>query len=291
MSEKLQRHHYVPKFYLAHWCVKNEDLLLLHTKDEFGKVFIGKKSPYSVSYLRGLYTSSPEKHPFPTLPSNHIEDNFFKRLDNDASLIHKKLVESGVASLNSDERTIWSMFINSLLERGPVRINEVLEKANAHTEELIQSMSNLLNSSPYGQPPPMSYIDIPALARNSVLTGMVHSICDHKTLEYFFNLRWTITHLTGGEDHFLTGDCPVVINGGQSETYPIHVISIALSPNKLLIMHTDSDEFDEEIFVKLSMVHNPLIVEQTQKYLVSSRAMTDEGCIKNKRILDLMFKK
>lgn len=55
-------------------------------------------------------------------------------------------------------------------------------------------------------------------------------------------------------------------------------------------MHSNEEKFDKEFLNKLSFLHNILIVQQTQKYLVSDRVLTDDGYVKNKKIFETMYK-
>lgn len=286
--KKLQRHHYVPKFYLASWCIENDDLLLLHTKTSNGSIKSGLKSPYSVSYVRGLYTLLPEIHPFQKDTSDHIEASFFSKLDDDASKLYRRILKSGISTISAEDRYLWALFVNSLLERCPVRINEVISEANEHTMKMVEDFHR--TGDPRVVQNAFKHIDVNALSRNAVLHGMVRNICDAETLEYFSRMHWATIDLPDGADHFLTGDTPIVVNGAQSEKFPVLTLSMALSPKKLLIMHANDEAFDKEFFSLLAFLHNILIVQQTQKYLISDRILTDDGYVKNKRIFESMFK-
>lgn len=249
ITKKLQRHHYVPKFYLANWCIENDDLLLLHTKTSNGSIKSGRKSPYSVSYVRGLYTLLPEIHPFQKNTSDHIEASFFSKLDDDASKLYRRILKSGISTINAEDRYLWALFVNSLMERSPVRINEVISEANEHTLKMVEDFHR--TGDPRIVQNAFKHIDVNALSRNAVLHGMVRYICDAETLDYFSKLCWVTIDLPDGADHFLTGDTPLIVNGAHPVKSPVYTLSLALTPKKLLIMHSNEEKFDKEFLNKL----------------------------------------
>jgi hypothetical protein len=286
---KLQKHHYVPKFYLSKWCVVDQDFFWVHTKTAFNEIKIGLKPPSSISFERGLYATSPEGFPFDTPASSDLEKNFFRKIDDAASIIHLKLINSGVGSISKKERQEWALFINSLLERSPKRINDALQKANNEAPQLMTKYHQDLNLDASSFDNLFQNLDIDALTRNAVLWGMVRWISDTETLQYFMNMHWVIITQPSGEDHFLTGDTPVVVNASSKESLPIHIMSIALSPTKLLIMHQHSEAFDDNAVRHLAIIHNILIATQTEKFLVSSKVLNDNGHVKNKKILETIY--
>jgi hypothetical protein len=110
--------------------------------------------------------------------------------------------------------------------------------------------------------------------KNSVRHVLVSRIKEEAVIEYFAKMRWAVIHLSIEGEHFITSDKPVVINAGQEEN-PIHCLSVSISPNKLFIAHSDSSEFDEEFLRTLTVIHNIIIMERAEKYVVSSKKMDD----------------
>lgn len=288
-TNRSQKHHYVPKFYLAKWRVEGNDFFWVHTKTAFNEIKTGLKPPSSISFERGLYATSPESFPFDTPASNEIEKDFFRKIDDAASIVHLKLLNEGVAALSPNERYEWALFINSLLERSPKRINNVLARAKNEAPQLMSKYQQNLKLNSAGFDNLLQKLDMDALTRNAILFAMVQWIIDPPTLQYFMNMEWMIIAQPPGEDHFLTGDYPVVVNGTTEETSPIFIMSIAISPTKILIMYKNPEVFDEDSLRHLAVIHNILIATQTEKFLVSSKVLTDDGHVKNKKILETIY--
>ncbi|PKO25792.1 MAG: hypothetical protein CVU35_02350 [Betaproteobacteria bacterium HGW-Betaproteobacteria-8] len=284
----MQRHHYVPQFYLREWYVSGKSAFWLYCRDDDGRLIFGHKSARSVGYQSGLYSVIPEIFGIQTSVSNEFEEKFFSPLDSAASRVSRKLIKSGLPSLSTEDRLVWSLFVNSLLERSPTRINEVKEDAKIIAEKCVYELKERFGMSETDQRCFWEMLDIPAITNNAVLTGMVKWICDNETIRHFFDMAWVVIRLPEGKNHFLTGDTPVVVNGDNSGT-PIHVLSLALSPSALLVMHTRDEEFDEDFIKKMALLHSPLIAKQTKRYLISSRELLDDGNVKYRRILSEIF--
>jgi hypothetical protein len=118
----MQRHHYVPQFYLRKWYVPGQSEFLLYYRDDAGRVLYGRRSAKSVGFVKGLYATVPDFLGVHHELSNEIEQKFFSPLDSMASEVHRKLLASGTDGLSSKDRFVWSLFVNSLLERSPARI-------------------------------------------------------------------------------------------------------------------------------------------------------------------------
>lgn len=284
----MQRHHYVPQFYLREWYVPGKNEFWLYCRDDAGRILSGRRSARSVGYHKGLYSTIPEFLGIPRSSSNEIEEKFFSPLDSAASQVHRKLLVSGASSLSAEERFIWSLFMNSLLERSPTRINEIKERAKETAAECISELKECLGMPDKDRNYFWKTLDVDAMTHNAVLSGMVQWIRNGETIRHFYGMAWTVFQLPKGKDHFLTGDSPVVVNG-DSGNNPIHVLSLALSPDTLLVMHTRDKDFDEEFIRKLSILHSVLIAKQTKRYLVSSRELLDNGHVKYRRVLNEIF--
>lgn len=284
----MQRHHYIPQFYLRKWYVpgKKEFWLYCHNS---GRITARLRAARSVAYCKGLYSTIPEFLGIKPTVSDEIELKFFSPLDSVASNVHQKILSSGVASLIPEERWIWSVFVNSLLERSPTRISQVKEVARKIVDNTILNLRSRITESRSEASYPWEMLNLEAVVNNTVLGEMMKWISDGETVHHLYGMCWTVTRLREGKNHFITGDTPVVINGGGNKK-PIHLVSLALSPNTLLLMHSrDSDTFDDEFIKNAAILHTPLIAQQTKRYLVSSRELLDEGNVKYRRILHEIF--
>jgi len=241
-----------------------------------------------VSYQNGLYSIFPEILGIQNSVSDELEEKFFSPLDSAASLVSTKLLKSGPRSLSAEDRLVWSLFVNSLLERSPTRISEIKEDAKKIAAKSVNELKKRFGMPEADQRRFWEKLNISAMTNNAVLAGMVKWICDNETIRHFFDMAWVVIRLPEGKDHFLTGDTPVIVNGASGGS-PIHVLSLSLSPSTLLIMHTRDEEFDEDFIQKLAVLHSPLIAAQTKRYLVSSRELLDDGKVKYRKLSNEMF--
>lgn len=277
------RHHYVPKFYLKTWRASDGKGLWLYSRDAKGQVRAYRRSPKSVGYVNDLYSLRPET-PYSVLDPRPdvIEQDFFALIDNAAAPVHQKLLALGVKSLDGEDRDIWALFLNSLIERGPDRIEEI-ERCDS-PEKIKDEILRRLGSSDF-----LKKIDISSMHHNSVRRALVRYITDGAFISYVSQMRWAAVDITADDEHLITGDTPVLINGGSDST-PVHCLSIALSPSKLLIIHKNSEDFDECFIRTLTAIHNVVIVQQAEQYVISSRELKDGSHTRYSRLVQEFIK-
>lgn len=273
------RHHYVPQFYLREWRDKDYKGVWLYKRNTADQITFRRRSPKSIGYVENLYSLKPEtKWPVLNYEADAIEKSFFSVIDDAASLVHQKLISSGVNSLSSQDRLDWALFLNSLIERNPKRINEIEQSFSI--EEIKQEFVKRWGKSTF-----LDNLDIDAVHHNSIRNALANYIADETFVNHVANMRWAIVHLSIDGEHFLTADMPLLINGGVAGN-PIHLMSIALTPNKLMILHTDSKEFDENLLRTLSVMHNISIIDNTQKHLISSQKLKNAICTQYSLIVE-----
>lgn len=273
-----RRHHYVPRFYLKMWRAPDGKGLWLYSRDKGGGVSAYRRSPKSVGYETDLYSLKPET-PYSALNSRAdiIERDFFARIDAAAALVHQKLLVSGVKSLTGEDKAVFALFLNSVMERGPRRIEEIerLDSPEMIRDEIFELL---------GCPDFLHGIDWSAIHRNSILRALVDYISDATFIEYISQMRWATVDIAHDGEHLVTGDMPILINGG-SDSQPVHCLSIALSPKRLLIAHGESEEFDKRFIRTLAAIHNVIIVQQAERYVISSRELQDGPHTKYSRVI------
>lgn len=279
-----RRHHYVPQFYLKAWQASDGKGLWLYSRDAKGRVRAYRRSPKSVGYVTDLYSLMPET-PYPALDSRPdvIERDFFALIDAAAATVHQKLLASGIKSLTSQDRGVWALFLNSLMERGPGRIEEVEQSDSP--EKIRNEIFQRLGRRDF-----LNKIDWSAMHRNSVRRALVDYISDGAFIDYVSQLRWATVDIPLDNEHLVTSDAPVLINGG-ADSDPVHCLSIALSPRRLLIAHGHAEEFDGDFIRTLAVIHNVIIVQQAERYVISSRELKDGPHTKYSRVAHEFMKK
>lgn len=285
MNGESHRHHFVPQFYVRTWYESDCDGFCLYFRDKQNRIRLWRRSARAVAFVHDLYSLQPDGLGPRESSSDELEKNFFSRIDSAAGAIYDKLLSSGVTSISAEERPVWALFVNSLLERSPKRIREIESKASDVLDKSIAELERRWRNPSTWPAMKASLLTMnkTAAARNAALTSLTSYIVDQRFIEYVASMAWQIIELRVGADHFLTGDTPIVVNAGGSAA-PIYMLSMALSPRRLLVMHTEDKAFDVDFFAMLAMGHNIVITKQTEKYLVSSRELADSHHIKYTRI-------
>lgn len=283
-SKTSHRHHFVPQFYLRAWQDAECKNIWVYTRNKQNQISYRHRPAKAVGYVNNLYSLKPEGiwsalNP----PPDAIEKSFFSLIDNDAAKVHQKLITSGLSSLTSRDKLEWALFLNSLIERNPKRISEM--ESQFSIEEIKDKFIER-----WGKSNLLDQIDISAIHHNSLRHALVQYITDESFITHVANMRWVTVDIPFEGEHLLTSDMPLLINGGVAGK-PIHLLSIALTPKRLLIIHSNVEEFDERLIRTLSVMHNIAIVENTQKYLISSRMITDGPFTKYSRVLNAKLNK
>ena len=284
LKQVSHRHHYVPRFYLRTWQSLDGKGVWLYARNKGNRITYNRRSSKSVGYVEDLYSLKPEtKWHVLNHECDAIEKTFFSVIDDAAALVHQKLISSGINALSDKDRLDWALFLNSLLERSPKRISE-MERSFSGEGIKEQYIAR------WGKSEILDDIDFSAVHHNSIRSALADNISDKAFVNYVANMRWTTVHHSIEGEHFLTSDTPLLVNGGM-EGNRIHLLSIALTPNKLMIIHTDSEEFDEYFLRMLSIFHNIGIVDSTKKYLISSKELKDGTHTKFTKVVEERFNK
>lgn len=103
-------------------------------------------------------------------------------------------------------------------------------------------------------------------------------------------MRWGIVSIPFEDEHFLTSDKPLLINGVKdTPDLPILLLSIALSPKKLLVLHAEDEQFNDDFVRMLAILHSPLIAERAEKHLISAKRIKNGRFVKYEKIIAEMF--
>jgi hypothetical protein len=225
------RHHYNPQFYLKQFVDAAGEVLRTFLGPDGvlrEKRFFPKATGYD-EYLDSLrqpiaYQAAPR--------SDAIETDILRPLDGHAANAMKKMIVGGPSSLGDAERAHWALFMNSLLERHPTKLGErdnaARNLAEDHRKRFLANRS-VTPAAHERWTRVLLEFSCEAAATNAVRALMVREILEPTVIDYFKGMTWIKAHVeTNTEMEFVTGDVPIVLNGGASG--PIEAMSIALSP-------------------------------------------------------------
>src|SRR4051812_27838616 len=111
------RNHFVPVFLLRAWAASDpEEKVRVFTLTARG-VQTSRLAPRSTGYEDDILTLTRDV--VAGMDKHAIERVFLQVVDNDAHLVHQKLLAQGLASLTRKDRLSWVRFIMSLQIRQP----------------------------------------------------------------------------------------------------------------------------------------------------------------------------
>ncbi len=263
-----KKHHYLPQFYLRAWTDPTGKLWCCSQVPHAGGLRDKHLSPAATAYEPGLY----DAHPTTTIErvrSDEFEAKGLSPIDGAAAGAHAALLAQP-EELSIEAAQAWARFINSLLERTPDVLRERDRRAAVAAE---QTVADAVARYP-GLARSASRLRVVGVAKNLVRQHMLRATNDQAVIDYLMGCRWLVV-----ESNFelITGDLPLVINGGlEAVDRPINWLSIALSPERLLIVHRPEWEPDEAL-IQGALVAHPLSVIGGRSTRVYSRSKLEDG--------------
>jgi len=144
------------------------------------------------------------------------------KIDDQAAVIHRKILDFGVNALTEAEREIWSVFIICMIERSPKKIERYksLAKLDDHIKELLKKHPNMASIIE------KSNLNMQAVRDNIILKFMVEKIFDSEFSRSISQMSWTVAQVSMPGEHFVLGDNAVVINNGAVDDEPLYFIRL-----------------------------------------------------------------
>jgi len=276
------RHHYLPQFYLRHWATHPGGHVWCYKRLPNGSLEEKSVVPKSTGYVEHLYTY---RHAVPFMreePADIIEKGFFQQIDDAGARALRTL--QGDTKLTGEDREAWATFLSSMLHRSEQAIAEKDALAPALVEQTLAKLRamNTTHESAARLEKTLSALDIHGMALNSVRESVVRETKNPRLLQYFKDQTWSVVGIDPAFP-LVTTDTPLIINVGKSER-PINLLTCALSPVQLLIMHSpewnvDDDEF-KQLVEALAVGHNLLHVCSRAKRLYSQQKLADNDRVR-----------
>lgn len=232
------KHHYIPRFYLQKWAIRNGELCQ-YRQYAPGKISPNRKAPDGTGYEVDLYRIDG----LPDELAHRVEKEFMHVLDTRASLIHEKMANaSGPIKLENIDFDIWTSFLLSLRARNPEAVKTIKEGIIGIYNE---SETRLKESYPErrSEGDPETYEEFIAIhgARRNSETAMnfLRRLINNQRLgPTIQNFHWNVLFIGENSKHtLLTSDRPILMPYGLK--YADSFIGVPLGPRKLFVAAKD----------------------------------------------------
>lgn len=279
-------HHYLPQFYLRAWAGPDGQVLR-YVYLPTGQVHEKPVRPRGTGFERDLDTAPPAVH-WERYDPNIIETQVMSPIDNDAALVHTRLL-SGNPVLSKADRTAWALFLTSLVHRhrdgirdrdaaAPALAAQVLAEllANYEGDEDRTRVIDALGDA-----------DLEQVARSAHRTVMVQRIRASDAIAGIEALAWTVVVIDPFAPPLLTTDRPLLVNLGRGGAPQL--MSLPLSPTRLFVAYAPSpnlgaaDPAVPSLLEQLAFGHDFFLLnEQPCRFVYSSRRLDDNGVVGGK---------
>lgn len=190
--------------------------------------------PSGTGYEWNLYTVKG----LPPEPSQLLERRFLKALDQRASdTLDKFLDGSDVSVLTIEQKSAWSRFIMSLIQRTPEKVSWIARVvAQLYDERLSEVEADYIAFREPGDPP--TFEEFRALmhpsAREMAKAEVLQNIMDLPNVGGAINeMLWGVATLDDLHPRLLTSDGPVIMTNGIG--FPISHIMMPISSRALFV--------------------------------------------------------
>lgn len=234
------KHHYIPEFYLR-WWRGNDGRIERFTKPR-NEVTVRRVPPSEIGWEKNLY-ASPETD---TNRRQWLEQQFFRALDNLAAKVLFKLNGCVQLDLTAEERSVWALFIHSLLLRTPENLAAYKEGGKRALDEVLKDLGSVY-AERRGPHDPRTYEEYIASRKNedderSVLGSLPQIIMNENIGNVLFSRTWRLIEVPPSERELLISDNPVTRTNGL--LVQNGHIAMPLSPRRLLLIAGDDGVLD-----------------------------------------------
>ena len=218
-------HHYIPKFLLNGWH-SGEDEKLSQMRWIRGQMTEKRYKAKSVAKERHLYSMKK----FSAQPNPEIEPKFMsKHVDEPAAIVHKTILANGLRGMSEEQKYTWTMFLVSLVFRGPGSIEHVRESGidaiASQFPDGVESTTGLPDSS-------RELLDLYLRRDQSLLDLGTYALPELiQTSTYnklFFEAEWGIRQITKTKERLLLGDRPLTLLGLDER---LELVYLPLAPD------------------------------------------------------------
>lgn len=235
------RHHFVPQFLLRAWANGSLDGKVEDIRLDLSGFPSSRRAPKSTGYKDDLYALS--KPVVAGMEKQAIEKIFFMQVDNLAARAHQKLVEHGLRSLTTSERSDWVRFLMSLRVRQPDIVQKLKTESSQHLARTLGQQPEEYDEIAQSDDAPTlaewTEQQFPGLIENFGLS-FFHKIASNPEVgEKIFKMKWWLWNFENVSFDLLLADHPCIFTKGIDD--PNLIIALPISP-KQAFMATSSED-------------------------------------------------
>jgi hypothetical protein len=226
---KLQKHHYIPVFYLKAWANKNRQIVeFKQPLPNDRTVKAQRKHPDGTGYIRGLYTLPGVKPEF----ADAIEQVFLKAVDNIAADAHKRLLKQDLHDWSIEMRSGWSRFILGMLIRSPASLTNIRNRLFDGLEKEWDRLRAEHERTKTPEEPSWRELDQKLVQRHVII--LLQNLIDNERIGATINMmKWSVLDVSRSKYRFVTSDRPVAMIPGLGTDRGL--IVMPLSPTKVFL--------------------------------------------------------
>jgi len=226
------KHHYIPQFY-SKWWTGDDGRLVRYDQPHPGEIVERRKFPKAVGWAPMLYAIPGVEGP----EAQMLETGFFRNVDTHASVVLRKMNEPKPKNLTDEERSIWTIFVRSLLHRTPHNLAATKAAGiRAHREAVVKLREKYSQLQKPGDPGTYEdYIKTQGDIRmeQGVLRNLDSILLNGNIGRFFVSMFWRYIDIPKGGRTFLFSDDPIVRTNGLKTD--IGHLAIPLSPTRLFV--------------------------------------------------------
>lgn len=165
-----------------------------------------------------------------------IETQLFQRIDDDASKVHKKFLDTPIADLSEHDRSDWARFLMSLRMRQPKIVAQIKKWAAEHFRTAPTNDRSEYEIAPAGWLSPPTLVEFtektyPGLIEEIAL-HFYPKLVDHQAVgQKLVELQWGVRDVSHVAARFLISDEPWIIEDSLDD--PDLILALPLSPTRV----------------------------------------------------------
>lgn len=235
------RNHYVPEFLLRGWSESTPDGRVEVFRFDLDRLRSDRHARRYTGFENDLYAlTEPE---VAGMEKHAVEKYFLRRVDNEAALVHTKLVEHGLKDLTLAERSAWVRFLVSLPVRQPNIVLELRREAADHLRNRLRSNPEEFEALSGDEivPTPEEWTErqFPGLIENFGMS-FFHELVDNPDVgNRILRTKWWLWDFSGTGRELVLADVPLILTTGIDD--PNLIIALPITFDKAF-MTTRSEQ-------------------------------------------------